>query len=125
MNRYLPNGNVLFRFSRIHYKRWCSYGGYGSSLILIKGYRISVRAVTTYVVSLVEHVVAYVVEYFVLNFVDGFVGLFVELFVVVSCKYSCNILLWYVYCYERMFKNLVECNLKAYLNWVESMLKIL
>ena len=50
---------------------------YSSSLILIKGCRLSVRADTTYVVSLVEHVVAYIVEYFVM----------------VSCKCSCNILL--------------------------------
>ena len=48
-------------------------------VILIRGCRFSVRADTTYVVSLVEHVVAqvvtynmaYVVGYFVLNFVDG------------------------------------------------------
>ena len=57
MNRYLPNGNVLFRFSRIHYKRCGDYSGYNSSLILIKGCRISVRADTTYVVSLVAYVV--------------------------------------------------------------------
>ena len=78
MNKVLPDGNALFNTSRIHYKRWCGCSGYGSSLILIKGCRISVRADTTYVVSLVEHVVAQVV----LNFVS--------ILVVSSCKESCK-----------------------------------
>ena len=86
MNKYLPNGNVLFRFSRIHYKRWCNCDSYGSSLILIKGCRISVRADTTYVVSLVAHVV----EYFVLNFVGLFVMYLVSVLVVSSCKEPCK-----------------------------------
>ena len=76
MNKILPVGNVLFNTSRIYYKRCNDYSGYGSSLILIKGCRLSVRADTTYVVSLVDHVVtynmAYVVGYFVLNFVGGY-----------------------------------------------------
>ena len=74
---YLPNGNVLFNTSRIHYKMLCGCSGYGSSLILIKGCGLSVRAV-----------VAYVVEYFVLNFVL----VFVSILVVSSCKDSCNVL---------------------------------
>ena len=49
-------------------------------VIALKGCRFSVRADTTYVVSLV----AYVVEYFVLSFVS--------IFVVSSCKNTCNVL---------------------------------
>ena len=57
-----------------------------TDVILIKGCRISVRADTTYVVSLVEHVVVCFVVYVVLNFVK----LFVVYLVVSSCKYLCN-----------------------------------
>ena len=86
MNRVLPIGNVLFNTSRIHYKRWCDCGSYNSSLILIKGCRISVRADTTYVVSFVEHVVAQVVTYNMAYVVLNFVSILV----VSSCKESCK-----------------------------------
>ena len=109
MNRVLPIGNVLFRFSRIHYKRCDDYSSYDSSLILIKGCRISVRADTTYVVSFVEHVVAYVV----LNFVS--------ILVVSSCKESCNVLcnmfcnntlVDCTYCYESVIKDISKSSCK-------------
>ena len=80
MNEVLPIGNVLFNTSRIGYRMYCNYDGYGSSLILIKQCKSLVRAV-------------------VAHFVDGFVDAFVELFVVylvkiivlffVDCAYCC------------------------------------
>ena len=73
----LPNGNVLFNISRIHYNRCNDCSGYGSSLILIKGCK-----------SLVEHVVAH----FVGGFVELFVMYLVSILVVSSCKEPCNIL---------------------------------
>ena len=70
MNKVLPNGNVLFNTSRIHYKGWCSCSGYSSSLVLIKGCRLSVRDVVEHVVAqVVTYNMAYVVGCFVLNFV--------------------------------------------------------
>ena len=57
-----------------------------TDVIIIKGCRFSVRADTTYVVSLVEHVVVCVVEYFVLNFVVVFVMYLVSILVISSCK---------------------------------------
>ena len=65
-------------------------------VIALKGCRFSVRADTTYVVSLV----AYVVDSFVLNFV--------RLFVVVSCKYSCNVLC-NLFCSMCCKNTLVDC----------------
>lgn len=67
-----------------------------TDVIVLKGCRFSVRADTTYVVSLVEPVVAhvvtynmaYVVEYFVLTFVM----VFVSILVISSCKEPCNTL---------------------------------
>ena len=66
---------------------------YGSSLILIKGCRISVRAVTTYVVSLVEHVVAQVVTYNMAYVVGCFVLNFVVVICKCFCKWSCSTIL--------------------------------
>jgi len=63
---------------------------YGSSLILIRGCRFSVRADTTYVVSLVEHVVAQVVTYNMAYVVEYFVLNLVSILVVSSCKESCK-----------------------------------
>ena len=89
MNRYLPIGNVLFKFSRIYYKRCNDCSGYGSSLILIKGCRFIVRAVVAQVVT---YNIAYVVECFVVYVVLNFVVLFVSILVVSSCEDTCNTL---------------------------------
>ena len=77
-----------YRNSRIYYKRCNDYSGYGSSLILIKGCRISVRADTTYVVSLVEHVVVHFVRLFVMYLVSILVISFCK----DTCKEPCNTL---------------------------------
>ena len=82
MNKILPIGNVLFNTSRIYYKGCNDCSGYGSSLILIKGCRLSVKDVVDHVVAqVVTYNMAYVVGCFVLNFV------------VVICKCFCNIIL--------------------------------
>ena len=67
-------------------------------VIIVKGYRLSVR-----------DVVEYVVEYFVLNFVVVFVMYLVSILVVSSCKETCNVLcnntlVDCAYCYESVFK---------------------
>ena len=62
---------------------YCNYGSYGSSLRLIKGCRISVRAFVAYVV---EGFVVYVV----LNFVELFVVYLVSVLVNILCNMCCS-----------------------------------